>query len=184
MDSKDTTSALSGDRLARLLKLGVEGADTGQGMPMNPLPEEVLDELLSKEVSLEAEVGYSLPSVLGRSCSEMRPCVGRTLGEVLMDPETDVVALRTLKDYGKKLVGASGSKAEQAGATTVYYAAIAGALVCHGQRITRYSYRELDENLAKLEGKAWLPHELKSLFQRAQEMCRQRMEETPQKKGD
>ena len=184
MDQKDTTWALSGDRLARLLKIGMEPAGSGQGEPMEPLPEELLAGLLSKEVSLDAEVGYSLSAVLGRSCSEMCPCVGRALGEVLTDPQTDVVALRTLKDYGKRLVSAAGSKAEKAAATAVYFAAIAGALVFHGRKTTRFSYRQLDENLAKLEGKAWLPHELSALFRKAREISRLRIEETPQPKGD
>jgi hypothetical protein len=184
VDYRDTTWALSGNRLARLLKIGMEPAGSGEGGAMEPRPEDLLAGLLSKEVSLNAEVGYSLSAVLGRSCSEMRPCVGRALGEVLTDPETDVVALRTLKDYGKRLVSASGSKAEQAAATAVYYAAIVAALVFHGRRITRYSYRQLDENLARLEGKAWLPLELNALFRKAREICRQRIEETPQQKGD
>ena len=61
----------------------------------------------------------------------------------------------------------------------LYYAVIANALVFHGQRISRHSFRKLRQAYAELIAKPWVPSELRTLFQKAEDACRQR-EEKPE----
>jgi hypothetical protein len=92
----------------------------------------------------------------------------QTLRDLLLDSKTDLAVIKTLKDYGKKLVRRGGPEAKQAAATVIYYAAIASALVFHAHKITQHSCQTL------LEQKPWVPPELKDLFRRAKAACHQR----------
>ena len=87
---------------------------------------------------------------------------------------TDVVVLRKVKDYGKKLSDKAESKVQYHAANTVYYAAIASALVFHDKKITKYSYRDLDKYFCRLDKEKWIPEALRSLFSRAAEYCQVR----------
>ena len=63
------------------------------------------------------------------------------------------------------------SKAQGAAATTLYYGAIASALVHHRKKITQGSYQNLDESLALLGTKTWMVEELRELFSQARRIC-------------
>ena len=95
--------------------------------------------------------------------------------ERLLDPGTPVTALRTLKDDSKAMARRDASQADRAAATTVYYAAIASALVFHDHKITGQAYGQLHEGLSTLGAKPWVPAGIKSLFAKAREICRVRL---------
>jgi hypothetical protein len=104
------------------------------------------------------------------------PTVARPLLKVLLSPESDTHLLETLKERGKTLSAGSVSSYERATATTIYYAAIASALLHHGRKISRHSYDTLARSFFQLSAKRWMPSELKSLFDRAIETCGNRRE--------
>ena len=135
---RDSTIKLRPDQLARLLTVLCE-----------PEPEVWLARSLAGPVGL----------------GEARP--GRRLGEVLLDPRTNLGLLRTIKDHWKAVSLRVPDGAEHAGAIALYYAAIAAALVHHGTLITKNSPAELSEALATLVAKPWLPRDLRGLMESA-----------------
>ncbi len=100
--------------------------------------------------------------------------VGKAIGKTLQDPEGDVTILRKVKDHGKKLSDNAEAKAEYHVANTIYYAAIASALVFHNKRITKFSYKDLRKYFRHLDKEKWIPEALRALFSRAAEYCQMR----------
>jgi hypothetical protein len=118
-------------------------------------------------------MGYKLESLAGKS-----------LGEVLLDADTDIGLLQAVKTYGKKLSFTVDSDDENAVALTIYHAAIAGALVHHNKKISTSSYKTLDRSFAVFVDKKWLTPELKRLLSKAREICQKRLEENdPREEG-
>jgi hypothetical protein len=177
---EETTYGLKPDRLARLLGLGLEGAHLQEAVPAAKTPPEgeavVLAEMLRNKAPMDPALADSLPSVLKRPCDELLPAARRPVGDLLLDSETDLSTIETLKDYAKELVRRSDLKAEQAAATAIYYAAIAAALVFHKQSISRHPYVKLQEAYGELERKTWIPLELKDLFSKARGVCQRKIE--------
>ncbi|MFO7898728.1 MAG: hypothetical protein R6V58_06670 [Planctomycetota bacterium] len=153
----DLTSDLTPRQLADLLGMAREAAAPDS-------PADALEALLGAPISADPASPAAPPAVLGRACDELRPHAGRRIGDVLTGGDADLAALTTLKDYGKALVGLAELEAHRAAATALYYAAIAAALVLHGERISRYDLGELCEGFAALEAKPWLPPELADLL--------------------
>ena len=172
---KETTYGLSPEQLARLLEMGLNKEDDRQSGKDSSTRADVLEKMLTSDLSLDPAVPESLPAVLKRPCEELPGATGRTLGQLLLNPQCDLGILRTLKDYGKALSGASHPEAEQAAAVVIYYAAIASALLFHGQRITQHSWGKLRDAYAQLNRKSWITAELKELFQKARVLCQQKM---------
>ncbi len=135
-------------QLARLLELG------GNAEPASDAAaEELLRGLLGRPVPPAAGV----PSL----------AAGKPCGDVLADTAAGADVLGAVKEYAKGLVRSAGSEAEAAAATALYYAAIAAAFVHAGARITEHSDERAAEALADLESRAWVPDELRRLFQAA-----------------
>ncbi len=174
MEKEETTYGLSPKHLARLLAIGLEKDDGENNLGDVRTPAEELRHILGAKLPLDPAKSDSIPAILNRPCGEFLPAAGRSIGDVLLDPTTDLAIIRTLKDYGKQLVRRSDTKSRQAAATVIYYAAIAGALVFHRQKISRHSYEKLNEAYAQLREKPWVPSELKDLFKKAQEICEKR----------
>ena len=93
------------------------------------------------------------------------------MGGVLLDSETGLDVLETIKDYGKKLVAGKDSEAEHAVSTAIYFAAIASALLFHDQKITSYTYPALAEAFSTLIDKQWLAPELARHLAKARRLC-------------
>ena len=111
------------------------------------------------------------PSFVEQPCHGLSDVAGQALAQLLMNPQTDLVIVRTLKDYAKALSRCGAQAPEHTAAIVVYYAAIASALVFHGKRITRHSYETLRVAFSQLAEKNWLPRELKMLFRSGREAC-------------
>jgi hypothetical protein len=167
----DTTYGLSPEQLGRLMALGLEGPDAQKRLAATRKPARAFQEMFTNKLPLNPVNPDSLPAVLNRSCDEFLSVADRTMGDLLLNPETDLVIIKSLKDYGKELVRRGGREAKQAAATTVYYAAIASALVFHREKITQHPYQKLHEAYAELRGKSWVSHQLKELFRKARVVC-------------
>ncbi len=63
---------------------------------------------------------------------------------------------------------------EHTAPTALYYGAIAAALTGHRHKITALSYENLANSFGALAEGLLIPHQLRDLFRRAQELCRQR----------
>ena len=87
------------------------------------------------------------------------------------DPATGISIIKTLKDNSKKRSRHVSSESERVVMSVIYYAAIASAVVYHGQQITSFSYHELHEKFVSLLEHNWLTADLQSLFRGARDLC-------------
>jgi hypothetical protein len=163
-----------------LLGIGVRGERLGGGANRDRVFREVLRARLTGTLALDTAVAGALPCFVNQLCEEFLPQPGRSLAETLLDPETDPDAVRAIKAYAKSLASRSSGDAERAVATALYYAAIASALLFHGQRITGYSYRVLALSFRVLAEKAWMLPELAEHFTEARRMCDEEAEDRDQ----
>jgi hypothetical protein len=164
-----STYGLRLDQLAGLLATGVE-------TPINrPEGQQKMAEMLREHVTSALPTGLllldALVMMMGRRGHDTRSLVGKSLMEVVLNPQSDIGLLETIKDCSKKLSCMLDSKTEAAIATAIYYAVLASALVYHDKRMTRYSYDALDQSFALLMGKKWMAPELAELFDRARRVC-------------
>jgi predicted RNase H-like nuclease (RuvC/YqgF family) len=111
-------------------------------------------------------------------CEKLRPFTGCSFGALLLDPETDLTVIETIKVLHKRQAESTVSESRQAVATAIYYAAIASALVHHDVRITKLSYESLGRSFEELVRSNWLPPGMKQLFVEAHNSCIRHMEKS------
>ena len=174
MDKHPTASGLSPDKLAQLLNIGSETDKAEPGMDQDNRKTELLQDLLAgtlptclSKVKLHRKGQRNLRSAVNSM-------IDKTIDKILQDPGVDITLLRKVKDHGKKLSDNAGAKAEYHVANTIYYAAIASALVFHNRRITKFSYKDLKKYFCRLDKEKWIPEAIRSLFSRAAEYCQMR----------
>ena len=97
---------------------------------------------------------------------------GDRVGKLLQDSKTELALIRTIKDHGRRVSSNVRSEAEHQAGNTVYFAAIAHALVFHGIRITTLSYADLQKSFDSLTQQDWIPRWLIELFGRASTACK------------
>ena len=168
---KDSTAGLEAEQLARLMRIGEEEELPPDDVGQEELTAELLGEHLAGTLPLGSTAVDALPLVLGRLCPELAPMQGRRLGEVLLDAATDLAVIREIKDYARRLADREalrrGQGPEYAVAVSIYYSAIAAALVFHEEKITSFSFEKLTDALSELAAKPWITSELRDLLERA-----------------
>ena len=166
MDTK-STYGLKIEQLATIFSIGLETA-----IPMDEILDDdatarLLREQLTSTLPKDSFLLDSVLLIMGRLGCDVRSLAGKSLGEVLLDPGSDIGLLQAIKDHSKKLSHSSVCQAEAAVATTIYYAALASSLLYHDRKITQYSREDLDQSFAVLMEKKWMTPELAGLFRRA-----------------
>ncbi|MBN2271402.1 MAG: hypothetical protein JXN61_12355 [Sedimentisphaerales bacterium] len=175
--AEKSTFGLKREQLAELFSLALGDEDiVGNGSD-----DQTIAELLRDQFSAQLPKG-SFPSdslllTMGRMGFDVASLGGKSLRDVLLDRQCDMDILLAVKDCAKKLTRASASEAKKAIATTIYYAAIAGALLYYDKKITGYSYGELGKSLDKLIDKKWMTPELAEMLSQARAICRNRQED-------
>jgi len=114
---------------------------------------------------------HLLPDILAAACKKLKPFTGCSFKEPLLDPETDPLVLRAIKDLHKQRAESAATELEREVAAIIYYAAIASALVHHNIRITKFSYKDLGQSFAELRESKWLSSDIENLFGNAREQC-------------
>ena len=176
MDDKESTFGATVKGLHGLLGVGV-GKDVPQdAASVDKAAGELLQARLAGTLPLDTAVVDALPAILGKLQGELLPLAGKSLGEVLLDANTELNAIKSIKDYGKKLAARRDSEADHSAATAIYFAAIASALLFHGERITSYSYEHLRESFNELRESTWIPSELYRHLSKACRMCEKKRE--------
>ena len=106
---------------------------------------------------------------------DLLPLSGRPLGELILSPTTDLAVLQTIKAHGKQLASRPGcSESERDCGLSLYFAAIASAVLFHSQKITTHSYENLERSFRSLSEKPWMASNLAELFAQAKTLCRER----------
>lgn len=172
-----STFGLRREQLAELFSLALgeerEAGSTSDGGAIA----ELLRDQFTAQLPKGSFPSDSLLLTMGRMGFDVGCLGGKSLGDVLLDRKCDMDILLAIKDCAKKLSQASISEAKKAIATTIYYAAIAGALLYHDEKITGYTYRRLARSLSKLIDKKWMTAELAQMFEQARNICRRRQKD-------
>jgi len=175
---KKSTYGLRLDQMADLFAMGADDPDVAP----DGSDQTTLQELLREQLNCTAPKGSLLLDTLAMMIDPLHgsagPLAGRTLGDVLLSGQSDLILIQAIKDCSKTLSVTLDSETETALARTVYFAAIAGALVYHNRKITQNSYETLAESLAMLIEKQWMASELVALFTRARQICQRRASQT------
>jgi len=171
---KDSTLGINPESLARLLGIAIS-SDSNEGTDDSTHnTAQLLKARLAGTLPLDTTVVEELPAILGQLRKDLVPLEGRTLGEVVTGPKSDLGAIKKIRQYAKKMASRKRSEADWAVAIAIYYAAIASALVFHDMKITTHSYESLEASFAKLINKPWMSAELNSLFIRALKLCQKK----------
>jgi len=175
MEKKPTTFGMENKHLAKLLGVGVEQSPSG-----DPSSHEIKADLLRASLRgtlpLDSAVVEALPALLGRLREEILPLEGKPLGEVLLDERTELGVLDRIREHWKGRSAASSGEAAHAVAITIYFAAIASALLFHDTKITAHSYPSLAESFKTMTEKRWMASELARHFSKARKLCRKKTE--------
>jgi hypothetical protein len=169
-DREKTTFGLSRAKIARIMQIGVEKGPLEHEPPAAEDAAELLyDQMIQPLVSdsdSDSESGAAEPG--GRLVTPKAPLA---VGAALRDRHTAASTLKRLKDLGRKLFQEGKTEPQREVGLTIYYGAIASALVFHNLRITRLSYSELRQSLENLTDRPWMPADLQSLFREAVRTC-------------
>jgi hypothetical protein len=173
MKDESTTFGLSPKKVVDLLNIGTEAgaaaSDTNQQKA----------DLLSDRLSETLPLYYSTEEKSSKRLRRLRQTIGvlagEPIGKLLQDPKTDITVIRMTKGYGRKLSTRAKFEVEHQTANTIYYAAIAHALVCHDLKITKYSYTNMQQSFCHLSKENWIPKGLLDLFTKASEYCKARV---------
>jgi len=172
MKKEPTTFGVSPKKVVKLLNIGSD---------VSSIPAEIDQEkaaLLSDRLSDTLPLYYSTEqkpaSRLKRLGQTIAALAGEPIGKLLEDPKTDISIIRMTKDHGRKLSTTYDSEAEHHTANTIYYAAIAHALIYHNLKITKLSYEDLQKSFRQLSKEGWIPNNLRDLFTNAYEYCKER----------
>ena len=169
MKKESSILGLDGSKLADLLKVGSEGARAPEDK--NHEKVDLLNDILNATVPacLADEQRPSGKSGAWKRTVEVLS--GDRVGKLLQNPETEIALIRMIKEHGRRVSSPVRSEAEHQAGNTVYFAAIAHALVFHGIRITKLSNADLQKSFDSLTRQDWIPRWLIGLFERAAEIC-------------
>ena len=173
MKKEPTTFGVSLKKVVKLLNIGSDISSTPGETDQQKA--DLLSYRLSDTLPLYYSTNQKPASRLKRLGQTIAALSGEPIGKLLQDPKTDIAIIRMTKDYGRKLSASAKSEAEHHTANTVYYAAIAHGLVCHDLKITKYSYKDLQESFFQLSKEDWIPQSLRDLFTKAFEYCDSKM---------
>ena len=186
MDEEPKTHDLSREKLARLWEIGADmpaGATDGTPRADECYAERLRDWWVRPPPPDPALQQLLLESwgPLGRT---VRPFAGDSIGGLLTNPQTDLEVLKMIKNHAKERGTATASRMEREVALTVYFAAIAGALVFHHARISQHNDRKLQGAFDSLSIRAGIPAALSALFQKARQSVTSVSDAAPENEGN
>jgi len=172
MDKK-STFGLKLEQLADLFTVGIENADPVDETCDDEEMADLLQSQLTTELPKNLILFDSLLMMMGRLGCDARSLAGKSLGEILLEPRSDIGLLQAIKDYTKEMSCRSVSEAQSAVAIVLYYASLASSQIHHNKKITQYSYEALAESFASLGQTKWMAPQLAKLFTEASRICQQ-----------
>ena len=170
MTDQSLTSGLDPEKLRDLLRICTakqeqQPADSGR------IKAELLQDMLAETLPVDAFTGQ-LSEQLTNICQAFGISSQQSVRDLLSDPKTDVNLIIVIKDYFKKKPISHKSKDEHDVINTIYYSAIAYALVIHHMKITKYSYKQLHQAFKIYKNVKWAPRFISDLFANACQYCR------------
>ncbi|MEJ2702732.1 MAG: hypothetical protein P8Z79_09860 [Sedimentisphaerales bacterium] len=155
---------------ARLLRLAMEVPDSvSEGTDQRS---DLLYDFLKCPLPQEESLANFIPAPVKGFLETTGSFRGAPMADLLADPTTQVSIIERIKEYAKQ----SGMSVKSEGQTdvllSVYYAAIAHALLFHDKKLSEHSYGHLISAFQALAEKEWVSLVLRQLFSKAHEHCR------------
>ena len=112
-----------------------------------------------------------LPDHLSVLCDISGISKTETFKSVIKNDKAELGLLVKIKDYFKRLSSNSVNDVEYQIYISIYYAAIANALLYHNEKISSHSYEELASSYTRLLKEDWLPNYIVKLYRDALTYC-------------
>jgi len=174
---KDSTYGLSPDKLTRILSLCAADAIPPDGYCDDTAVAVNVNRVLSNPIAEQTVLFPALQQVLSEADMHAGGYAGRSACDLLADRQTPLSLLDAFKLIGKRISYTGICETESAVGVTLYYGAIAAAMLHHHAKITRSGYDKLAEAFDTLTAKTWMMPSLKMLFSQAAAYC-QTLKET------
>lgn len=171
---RKSTYGLKLEQFADLFSIGMEEEEPMEEICDDERITTLLHNQLNDALPKDSFLLDSLLLTMGRLGCDTRSLAGKSLGDVLLDPRSDIGLLQAIKDYSKELSCSLVSEAETVVATTIYYASLASSLLHHNKKLTQYSYEVLAQKFAVLIDKKWMAPQLAKLLTRASKVCQEK----------
>jgi len=169
--NKKTTFGLQLGQLADLFAVAVNGQESSKPECAGENLSRILRSELAEVMPGSSLLFPALSEISKNRQDSMTTLAGQSLQQVLFKTDTGIDQLQSIKEAGKHLTIMTVSETERAVANTIYHAAIARCLTLHNKKITKHSYKKLDESFALLIEKDWMAVELVELFSDARRIC-------------
>lgn len=170
--AKKSTFGLTPVQLGRLLAVSAWTVDSADAMMEDQAKAMLLQEYLNRRLADEPSFVEEWRSGLNQPAAGIQSLLNRSVKETLLDPQCDLAVLKAIKDHSKRLSAMVASGSQALIAATIYYGAVASAMVYHDQRISRYTYENLGARFLALTQRSWVDRELRELFALAAAACR------------
>ncbi|GAI94607.1 unnamed protein product [marine sediment metagenome] len=172
MESK--THGLGSDQLAQILKVCASTDGEKNEIAPDQQKAELMQDMLSETLISGSLKGSPLREELTHLCHISGLLASEPIRNLLCNPQTDIELIEKTKEHGKKLSKSASSTVGHDTANAIYFAAIASALIFHDMKITKFSYKELDNSLVAFSKFDWISPNLLSLFEKASKRCKEK----------
>ena len=172
MNKEPTTYGLSREKVVRILQIGSEKETLKHGPSVQEDTAELLRDRLAQPFLSDYALSFCAPELSKIPCHPAALMHLETVGDLLWNPWTTTSVLKRLKKFGRSLFSEGKSASQRDIGLTIYYGAIANALISHDARISRLPYSELHMSFVALADKEWMHPQLQALFRRAREYCK------------
>jgi len=179
MADEKTVYGAKSIKLAQLLKQGAQAKKQEDHPPRQQHQADLLRDYLAGKLP-PADSGSNAPGSRDPFPNSLQSAISDSVGQYLDDRTIPLDILRDIKAYGAGLSRNAESEIEREPAHVIYYAAIAAALVHHGQKITEFTCNSLHQSYSLLAEMPWITTSLRKLFQQAATAC----EELPSRRGE
>lgn len=171
MKKKSTTFGLTPGKISNLLKVCAESSGNDVDMETKQKKSELLQDRLSETLLAGSLKGSPLSKELTQLCYISGIAAGESIRNLLINPRTDIELIKKIREHGKSLSQSTQIDIAHDTANTIYYAAIAHALIYHNIKITKFSYEELEKSLDVFTRTDWISTDLLDLFSKAVKYC-------------
>ena len=173
-DNNTTTYGLNPGKVAEILNIANDTDSNSVDIKQNK--SDLIIEKLNEAVPIYFALDQNPKHRLRRLRHTIAVLSGEPIGKLLDNPKTDVKLTRMIKEHARKLSSHAESELEHHISNTIYYAAIAHALIFHNVKITNYSYESLLKSYEQLSKEIWIPKNILDLFIKVAEYCKTKIE--------
>jgi len=169
--NRDSILGLAPRKLARILGLTMSSDNKDDDLAHADIAE-LLSKCLHAKLPVAVRRELSWADLLNNLAPNQENNNVIVLIDVLTSPRSSLDTIKAIRKCAKSGAARNNTDPEHSVAITLYFAAIAHALLFQKVKITTYSDEALRVSFDQLISKPWLPKELRKLFVEAGRACR------------